>query len=363
MAETFIPDDLTKLAYQTLQQGKAAFGLAHKNVSRQVLKTIEPLGWIEKAIDRPITPIPPEIFQETRASYQQLLVTDWDDAERGVYPKALLFDDPWDDFLKYYPAVCLDIPIIWNRAQTKNVRDFDRTIDTTGLPQYYTQNFHHQTDGYLSDRSAQIYDLQVELLFNGAADAMRRRILAPLKAGLLEFPQVLPQEIKHLDIACGTGRTLRMIRSILPKAKLYGIDLSEAYLRKANQLLSQLPGELPQLAQSPGEALPYVDDYFHLLSCVFLFHELPAPVRQQVIDEAFRVIQPGGTFVICDSIQLADRPQWAAMLDGFAEMFHEPFYRDYTQDNLRDRLETAGFTVQSESTHFMSKYLVAHKPR
>jgi ubiquinone/menaquinone biosynthesis C-methylase UbiE len=362
MAATFIPDDLTKLAYQTLQQGKAAFGIAHKTLSRRVLNTIEPLGLIEKAIDRPAPSVPPEIFQETRDSYNQLLVTDWEDADRGIYPKALLFDDPWDDFLKYYPAVCLDIPTLWNRAQTKNVRDFDRTIDTTGLPNYYTQNFHHQTDGYLSDRSAQIYDIQVELLFNGAADAMRRRILAPLKAGLQPFPETPNSEIKHLDIACGTGRTLRMIRSILPNAKLYGVDLSEAYLRKANQLLSQLPGELPQLAQAPGESLPYVDRYFHLLSCVFLFHELPAPVRQQVIDEAFRVIKPGGTFVICDSIQLVDRPQWSAMLDGFAEMFHEPFYRNYTQDNLRDRLETAGFTIQSESTHFMSKYLVAQKP-
>ncbi len=362
MTATFIPDDLTKLAYQTLQQGKAAFGVAHKTLARRVLKTIEPLGLIEKAIDRPAPAIPPELFQETRDSYNQLLVTDWEDADRGIYPKTLLFDDPWDDFLKYYPAVCLDIPSLWNRAQTKNVRDFDRTIDTTGLPNYYTQNFHHQTDGYLSDRSAHIYDIQVELLFNGAADAMRRRILAPLKAGLRQFPEVCPQAIKHLDIACGTGRTLRMIRSLLPNAKLYGIDLSAAYLRKANQLLSQLPGELPQLAQAPGESLPYVDGYFHLLSCVFLFHELPAPVRQQVIYEAFRVMKPGGTFVICDSIQAVDRPHWSAMLDGFSDMFHEPFYRNYIQDNLRNRLETAGFTIQSESTHFMSKYLVAQKP-
>ncbi len=362
MPETLIPDDLTKLAYQTLQQGKAAFGLAHKNFSRRALKAIEPWGLIEKAIDREPVSVPPEIFQAARESYQQILVTDWEDAHRGVYPKSLLFDDPWDDFLKYYPAVCLDIPILWNRAQRQEVRDFDRTIDTTGLPQYYTQNFHHQTDGYLSDRSAQIYDIQVELLFNGAADAMRRRILAPLKDGLALFPNVAGPEIKHLDIACGTGRTLRMLRSILPKAKLYGVDLSEAYLRKANQLLSQLPGELPQLAQAAGEALPYVDEYFHLLSCVFLFHELPAPIRQQVINEAFRVVKPGGTFVICDSIQLSDRPAWKDLLGGFSDMFHEPFYRNYIQDNLRDRLESAGFVVRSETTHFMSKYWVAQKP-
>ena len=47
------------------------------------------------------------------------------------------------------------------------------------------RNFHHQTDGYLSDFSASIYDLQVEILFNGSADSMRRRIIKPIKDCLL----------------------------------------------------------------------------------------------------------------------------------------------------------------------------------
>ena len=190
---------------------------------------------------------------------------------------------------------------------------------------------------------------------------MRRRILAPLKSALTPFADEVPQSLKILDLACGTGRTLRMIRGTLPKVKLYGIDLSAAYLRKANQLLSQIPGELPQLAQAPGEALPYQDNYFHALSCVFLFHELPAPVRQQVIDEAFRVVKPGGSLVICDSIQLSDSPTLEATMEGFPEMFHEPFYLNYTQDNITDRLTKAGFLDIQESVHFMSKYWVARK--
>jgi ubiquinone/menaquinone biosynthesis C-methylase UbiE len=48
----------------------------------------------------------------------------------------------------------------------------------------------------------------------------------------------------------------------LPKAFLYGTDLSPAYLRKAGQLLAQNPSELPQLIQANAEALPYCDGYF-----------------------------------------------------------------------------------------------------
>ena len=53
-------------------------------------------------------------------------------------------------------------------------RDLPDTTDPSLYPDYY-QNFHHQTDGYLSDHQA-LYDLQVEILFNGSADAMRRRV-------------------------------------------------------------------------------------------------------------------------------------------------------------------------------------------
>ena len=96
-----------------------------------------------------------------------------------------------------------------------------------------------------------------------------------------------------------------------------------AYLRKANQLLSEISGELPQLLRANAEALPYLDNHFHAVTSVFLFHELPGQARQQVIDEAFRVIQPGGTFVICDSMQATDSPDFKVMMENFPAIFHE----------------------------------------
>jgi hypothetical protein len=45
---------------------------------------------------------------------------------------------------------------------------------------YYLQNFHFQSGGWLTEESANRYDTQVEVLFKGTANAMRRQALPPL---------------------------------------------------------------------------------------------------------------------------------------------------------------------------------------
>lgn len=353
--DQFIPDDLTKFAYQTFQEGKKIFGVTHKAISDRLTNVV--------LTDRQgdVQPLSPQTLQKLQDGMQKLSETEWQDAQAGIYPSHILFDNPWGDFFRYYPEVWFDLPKVWSRLQTKQYQEFGSDIDREGYPDYYLQNFHYQTDGYLSDLSANLYDLQVEILFTGAADAMRRRILKPLKSKLAEA-NVSSQDARILDVACGTGRTLRMIRSALSKAKLFGVDLSPAYLRKANQLLSEIPGELPQLLQANGEHLPYQDNYFSAITSVFLFHELPPQARQNVIEECFRVLQPQGTLIICDSMQQADSPDFKVMMDNFPVLFHEPYYRHYSNDNLEARLDKAGFTNLEIDHHFVSKYWIATKP-
>ncbi|AFZ43208.1 Methyltransferase type 11 [Halothece sp. PCC 7418] len=345
---------LAKVAYQTVQNSKSLFALTHKEVSYSFTQLIAPRF-------KDIPSLPSEVVKRMKQRRDELLAIDWEEAEQGVYPTALLFDHPWDDFVAYYPLVWLDLMGMRDRLQNRRYQEFSSDIDTEGYPSYYLQNFHYQTDGYLSDLSANLYDLQVELLFNGGADAMRRRILAPFKNGLQALTSIHSKETKVLDVACGTGRTLRLLRGMLPKVSLHGIDLSPNYLRKANQLLSELSGELPQLMQGNAEILPYSDQYFHGISCVFTFHELPPKARQNVINEVFRVLKSGGIFVICDSIQAIDHPELLPMMEDFPRKFHEPYYKSYIYDDLGERLSDAGFTVTDVQSHFASKYWIAQK--
>lgn len=351
MQSLFDSDSLSKIAYQAFQEAKNLFSITHKTISSQIGNQIV-------NVETKPTPLSAETIIKMRQRQQELLEVDWQDAEAGIYPQSLLFENSWLDLIAQYPNIWLDLPQIWQRVNQRSYQEFKPEIDRNAYPRYYLQNFHHQTDGYLSDQSANLYDLQVDLLFNGATDAMRRRILKPLKQGLKGFET---DYYRILDVACGTGRTLKMIRAAFPLASLFGVDLSPAYLRKANELLSPL-GELPQLIQTNAEELPYLDNYFQGITNVFLFHELPPEVRQRVINESYRVLQPGGVMVIADSIQLDDHPEFKDMLNNFPITFHEPYYQSYIRDNLTERLTLAGFERIETQTHFASKYWIAFKP-
>ncbi len=351
-----VPETLTKLAYRTMQQGKSLVGLAHKEASTRLMGLLAPDG-------SPRTePVPAELLDQLRQSMDRLTELDWQEAEQGIYPTSLLFDAPWLDWATRYPLLWLDLPLTWRRRQERNVRDLPRDLNREAFPEYYLQNFHHQTDGYLSDHSAALYDLGVEILFNGTAEPMRRRILKPLRRGLESFSHRPASSVRVLDVATGTGRTLRQLRGALPHAQLVGLDLSSAYLRQANRWLSQLNGELPQLVQGNGEAMPFADGCFQAVSCVFLLHELPAQARQNVIDEAFRLLEPGGVLVLADSVQLQDSPDFKPVMDNFRRVFHEPYYRDYISDSIEARLQQAGFEAVAAETHFMTRVWAARKP-
>ena len=348
--------NLIKLAYQTLQQGKSIAGLAHKQLSTKLMELIEP-----DAIPS-TTPISSDLLNDLRHSIASLEKLDWEEAEQGIYPKSQLFDSPWLDWATRYPLVWLDLPSTWTRRKYKETRDMPSHINEDVYPDYYLQNFHHQTDGYLSDHSAELYDIQVEILFNGTADSMRRRILAPLKRGLKRFSDRETTNLNVLDVATGTGRALKQIKGALPEVQLLGIDLSSAYLRQASRYLNNKGGDFVQLVRGNAENMPFNKESIQAITCVFLLHELPPKARQNVLQECWRLLEPGGIIILADSIQLADSPNFTKVLEDFHKVFHEPYYKDYINDDIEERLLNCNFESITAQSHFMTRIWVANKP-
>ena len=79
-------------------------------------------------------------------------------------------------------------------------------------------------------------------------------------------------------------------------------------------------------------------------------------MRRAVVAEINRVLKPGGTLILVDSLQKGDEPDYDALLDYFPLAFHEPFYKSYLVEDL-DRLMRPGFTLEERSLAYFSKVL------
>ena len=109
------------------------------------------------------------------------------------------------------------------------------TEETRGKrPGYYLQNFHFQSGGWPTEELARRYDTQVEVLFNGTANATRRQALLPLHEVFAGRDQ---RRLQLLDVGCGTGRFLDFFKQAWPRLPALGIDMSEAYVAEAKRHL------------------------------------------------------------------------------------------------------------------------------
>jgi ubiquinone/menaquinone biosynthesis C-methylase UbiE len=289
------------------------------------------------------------------ADLAQLFLRDADAVRAGLYPPDV-GQNGFLENLRRAQAMLADVPSTMERRRAGEACTSRAVSQAGGLPDYYLQDFHFQTGGYLTGESARLYDVQVETLFLGGAAAMRREALRPIA----EFMRGRDQRrTTLLDVACGTGRFLRDVRLAWPAMRLMGLDLSQPYLDEGRR---QLEGLRPvEWIVGAGERLPLPDASVDIATSIFLFHELPGEVRRRVSAEVARVLKDDGLFVFIDSLQLGDRPGWDGLLESFPMRFHEPYFAHYTSDDLDLVFTEAGLGVQATWTSYLSKIIVCRK--
>ncbi|MDW3204210.1 MAG: methyltransferase domain-containing protein [Alphaproteobacteria bacterium] len=298
----------------------------------------------------------PYILKDLRRLQQR----DWSNVEAGYYPPPADLLVPPGKMLRNAARFLRDVPAVNLRRRLKaNSETFNEQYRGR-RPRYYLQNFHYQSGGWMTEDSAALYDHQVEVLFTGGADAMRRQALVPIgdwiRANGIENKRLL-------DVACGTARFLFDVKRAHPGLSVVGLDLSEAYLARACRNLRRWRGDFRPIL-SKAEAMPLRDrEGADLITAIFLFHELPAKVRRSVLREVARVLRPGGRFVLVDSIQIGDHPAYDRLLDRFPLAFHEPYYKDYIRDDLVTAAAEAGLVHRSTARAFFARVMTFDRPK
>ncbi len=290
--------------------------------------------------------------ERLKGAFRDLFRADWRNIEAGEYKMPLEMRRPPSiaKLAKQSRDYLRDTEKVARRKYANGHSEIMRDDLADKYPRYYLQNFHFQTDGWLSAESADRYDMQVETLFTGAAAAMRRQALPVLRRAVSGRD---PAPVELLDLGCGAGRFLEEVLDNWPGVRATALDLSPAYLGKATAALARFRNV--RFLEAKAEATGLSDGSFDIATAVYLFHELPPKVRAEVAAEIVRLLKPGGVFILVDTIQYGDEPGFDTLLENFPRGFHEPYFDSFCRLDLTALFAAAGLQKCEETVAFVTK--------
>src|SRR5271168_5195486 len=342
----------TRVAYGASQLPRVAWYVGHSLAVRRLSEEARRQD-SKKVRPRLQTNAPVPDRGRLHADMAILLQRDLANVEAGLYPLPVDHDGSLLTLLHRSRLFFEDLPEIHRRRESSAHREVLSEAMRGKRPRYYLQNFHYQSGGWMTDDSASRYDTQVEVLFNGTANATRRQALPQLHEVFAGRDQ---RKLSLLDVGCGTGRFLDSLKQVWPRLPTLGLDMSEPYVRYARRHLkrwSQI-----NLAVGNAESLPVPDESQDAVTSIFLFHELPPKVRRIVFRECARVLKPGGRLILVDSLQRGDQPDYEGLLELFPQNYHEPYYGSYTKENFRALATACGLAHIRDVKAFVSKVMV-----
>lgn len=214
-----------------------------------------------------------------------------------------------------------------------------------------------------SDRLAPFYDLIARFTMNERR--VRRRVIARAALG--------PGK-RLLDIGCGTGTLALMAQRRYPDAEVVGVDGDPVILDIARRKAAREGVALP-FDEGMSYALPYPDASFDAVTSMLMLHHLTHDQQARTLAEVWRVLRPGGRFVIADlapphnrRMRLASRT-WSLFMaqrhggsahggarhgDGTRQIAATEQHGGHVPPDLKAMLAAHGWQHVSPPTHFMT---------
>lgn len=137
------------------------------------------------------------------------------------------------------------------------------------------------------DWALPLYDPLVKLL---GADSARRL--------LLEHSDLRPGQ-RVLDIGCGTGTLVALIKRVCPEISIVGLDPDPKALARAKKKAARAGASI-QFDQGFSDELPYSDASFDRVFSSFMFHHVSANEREKTLREVRRVLSSEGSLHLLD---------------------------------------------------------------
>src|SRR5258708_31730869 len=141
------------------------------------------------------------------------------------------------------------------------------------------------------DWSLPFYDPMVKLL---GGDVVRKALLD--QAALHPGHRVL-------DIGCGTGSLVTLIKRLYPEVDVVGLDPDPKALARARRKAKRAAGSIQleiQFDRGFADELPYAKASFDRVFSSFMFHHLQPDEKEKTLRAVLEVLKPGGSLHMLD---------------------------------------------------------------
>ncbi|MEU0482297.1 class I SAM-dependent methyltransferase [Streptosporangium sp. NPDC006013] len=212
------------------------------------------------------------------------------------------------------------------------------------LPDWYTDfDIHIQPGGFFSDDlSAYVYEFGARIVMLRDNDGYKFHQLFTQTA----LPD-LPDAARVIDIGCGFGKSTRPLAKRYPQAEVIGIDFAAPGLRLAHAEAEAEDVAITYL-QGDGRTTGLPDGSCDVVTGTMVLHEMPAQAVRETIQEAARLLRPGGALRFLEFQPTGD-PFRDATIFEHAERNNEPFFHDLFASDLLEFCREAGLTDASWS--------------
>ncbi len=102
-----------------------------------------------------------------------------------------------------------------------------------------------------------------------------------------------PATSSLLDLGCNVGELLGAVARSYPQIKLAGVDVNPTAIDTARRNLASA-----DLRQCDGPILPFPNASFDYVTCIEVLEHIPSAQRRATLGEVWRVLAPGGRFVL-----------------------------------------------------------------
>ncbi|MCS6933402.1 MAG: class I SAM-dependent methyltransferase [Acetobacteraceae bacterium] len=146
-----------------------------------------------------------------------------------------------------------------------------------------------------------------------------------------------------LDMGCGFGKSTKPFYERCREAEVLGIDIAAPCLKLAAQDAAAAQARNVAFKQRSADATRLPDGSFDLVTSTMMLHEMPPPVVEGTLREAFRLLEPGGLMIHLDFLPPEEDEFLTWIHYGHGRRNNEPYMEPLARMGIGRVMEAIGF--------------------